>query len=242
MRALTAVAFAAAMAVSASVHADEPADEPAESAIQLFDEAQELYQRGAYRDAIDKLERAVALDPAGSELVYNLALVHERLGEVDEAERYYQKYLEMETDPKAKERVRAVLKRLAGAKRELVKESAPAAPAKCAPDTSLRPLTFAVGASAAAALVIGSSFAIAALVTDPSASDATSAGEPYSALRDRAALAHREAIVADVSFAIGALATAATIYLAVRGHGAEAARPATALRLGPGGAAVVGSF
>lgn len=104
-----------------------------ERATALHDEAQRRYQHGEYRAAIAKLEAAVALDPEGKELIYNLAMIHERLGEIDEAERYYRRYLDMEALPKAREEVHAVLKRLTGAKRELASAKAPpSAPAKAA--------------------------------------------------------------------------------------------------------------
>ncbi|HEY4118216.1 MAG TPA: tetratricopeptide repeat protein, partial [Byssovorax sp.] len=80
-------------------------DAAIERAQALHDEAARLYERGEYRDAIAKLETALALDPSGKELVYNLALIHERLGEFDDATRYYEQFLPMETDPKVREKV-----------------------------------------------------------------------------------------------------------------------------------------
>ena len=73
-------------------------------AVDLHDEAKALYERGLYRRAITKLEAALTLDPEGKELVYNLALIHEKLAEADIAEGYYLRYIDMETDPKARER------------------------------------------------------------------------------------------------------------------------------------------
>ena len=72
-----------------------------------------MYQQGEYRAAIARLEAAVALDPDGKELVYNLAVIHEKLGEIELAERFYRRYLEMETAAKEREEVEAVLQRLA---------------------------------------------------------------------------------------------------------------------------------
>ncbi len=70
-------------------------------AMTLHDEARELHAQGRYRAAVARLEAALALDPEGKELVYNLALIHERLGEVEPALRYYQRYLAMETAPRS---------------------------------------------------------------------------------------------------------------------------------------------
>src|SRR5262249_33197033 len=84
----------------------------------LHDDALALYDRGKYRAALEKLKAAVALDPDGKELVYNLALIHERLGELELAGGFYRRYLEMETDPKLRERAEGILKRIEGAKKD----------------------------------------------------------------------------------------------------------------------------
>ena len=102
-----------------------PADEAREKrerqarAIELHNEAKALYERGVYRRAIAKLEAALALDPNGKELIYNLALIHEKLAEADVAETYYLRYIEMETEPVARERAEAIVKRLRGAKNNI---------------------------------------------------------------------------------------------------------------------------
>src|SRR5262245_44072169 len=49
-----------------------------------YKRARELYQLGRYREAIAQLEAALKLDPQGAELLYNLGLVHEKLGDADE--------------------------------------------------------------------------------------------------------------------------------------------------------------
>src|SRR5690242_15658561 len=47
-------------------------------AMALHDEAWALYEEGRYRAAIDRLEAALRLDPDARELVYNLAVLHEK--------------------------------------------------------------------------------------------------------------------------------------------------------------------
>jgi tetratricopeptide (TPR) repeat protein len=52
-----------------------------------------LYQRGAYADARESFEAALALQPGDANLLYNLAQCHDRLGHVEKAERLYQECL-----------------------------------------------------------------------------------------------------------------------------------------------------
>src|SRR5262245_54801859 len=73
----------------------------------LHDEAWALYEQGRYRAAIERLEAALRIDPEGRELVYNLALLHEKLADLPEAAVYYRRYVEMETDAKAKAKAQA---------------------------------------------------------------------------------------------------------------------------------------
>src|SRR4051794_19653069 len=64
----------------ATTIAPEPQAERGKQAMALHDEARELYAHGRYRAAVARLEAAQALDPEANELVYNLGLIHERLG------------------------------------------------------------------------------------------------------------------------------------------------------------------
>ena len=69
-----------------------------EEARQHFETALEHYAKGRYRQAIIELRRAHALDPSGKDLLYNLAVVHEKLGEVGPALSYYRTVYELEPD------------------------------------------------------------------------------------------------------------------------------------------------
>lgn len=228
-----------------------------ERATALHDEAQGLYQHGQYRAAIAKLEAAVALDPEGKELIYNLAVIHERLGEIDRAERYYIRYLEMETLPKEREQVAAVLKRLKGAKRELSSAREPAAPPAPAgrsaalpmlPRMPLLPRRSVVAANprpptpwlavsggiAAGSLVVGGVFAALAVARDPSPDARTGDGISVADLQADASAAHRCAVAADVALLVAGLSgiTALYLYLSPRVPAAHprASRPASADR------------
>ncbi|XXX71608.1 tetratricopeptide repeat protein [Sorangium sp. So ce134] len=207
-----------------------------EQATALHDQAQGLYQHGEYRAAIAKLEAAVALDPEGKELIYNLAVIHERLGEIEQAERYYRRYLEMEALPKEREEVAAVLKRLQGAKRELSSAKPPPPPPAPAPAAqapaalpylprlprrpgaagSVRPYRswlYVSGGIAAGSLVVGGVFAALALARDPGSGERTGGGVSVTDLQADASAAHQCAVAADVALLVAGLSGAAALYL-----------------------------
>jgi tetratricopeptide (TPR) repeat protein len=86
--------------------------------VQFYRSGREHFEAGRYREAIADLEQALALDPSSPTLVYNVARVYELLGELDEAIRYYQVYLQMLTPDEEDERSRVVetIERLEGAR------------------------------------------------------------------------------------------------------------------------------
>lgn len=198
-------------------------------AVELHDEARVLYERGEYRAAIARLEAALELDPRGGELVYNLALIHEKLAEVDVAERYYRKYLEMETDPKVRERVNGILKRIEGAKKELADRraaeaaaqappapagsEAPAPPPPAESGRRMGPWALVAGGVGVGAAMVGTVFAISAVASHPGEGATTGGGVSVKDLEDDAASAHARAVVADVAFIVSAVATGAALYL-----------------------------
>lgn len=230
----------------------DPAKEKAERqarAVELHDEAKSLYERGQYRRAIAKLEAALELDPDGTELVYNLALIHEKLAEPDVAEGYYRRYVDMETDPRARERAIATLKRLEGAKKSVPEDlqerapapssSAPPAPSSSAPPPppvrrTPSPMVFVLGGVAVAAASIGVGFGVSALSTHP---DGLSTG-PHTTSYDleaRASSARTQALVADLAFVTSVVLGAATavLYL-LETRPTPAPAPAAAARAGFG--------
>lgn len=245
--ALCAVAPARAAPPDAPSPAPSAARErQSERALSLHNEARELYQRGEYRAAIAKLQSAAALDPAAKELVYNLAVIHEKLAEVDDAERYYRHYLELETDAKIIERVQGILKRIEGAKKELARAKAAAEEAKKPPPPPVveegppfSPWVIATGALAAGALVVGTGFGISAVARDPGKNVQTQDGVTLEDLQSDAQTAHDHAVVADVALIVAGLAagTAAFLYFAIDGSSSTKApdsAPAAGVALGVG--------
>jgi tetratricopeptide (TPR) repeat protein len=218
----------------------------AAKAVELFDEARALYERGEYRKAIVKLKEALELDPEAKLLVYNLAVTHEKLAEVDAAERYYRQYLEMETDPKVVERVQGILKRIEGAKKELASAKAAAEDAKTKPpppvapeEPPISPWVIATGGVAAGALIFGTAFGISAVAHDPGTDVQTSDGVPLDELESDAETSHDHAVVADVSLILAALAAGTTVFLYFTTSSGGASTTKTPLR---GGSARQGSL
>jgi tetratricopeptide (TPR) repeat protein len=238
-------ATVALLLVAGRAHADgAPAPTPpivsaeqearVKQAMALHDEARELHAHGRYRAAIARLEAALALDPQGKELVYNLALIHERLGEIDPAVAYYRRYLETETDPREREKIEGVLQRLDGAKQDLgvAPASAPpavAAPVVAAPPRSFGPWVVVTGAVGAMGLLTGAVLGISALVRSPGASATTGPRVTADDLLADARAAHRQAVGADIALLIGLAATGAAvgIHLGTRPVAASTPRPAS---------------
>lgn len=247
-----AVADGAPPAPPAAITPEQEARE--KQALELHDEARELHAHGRYRAAITKLEAALALDPDGKELVYNLALIHERLGEVDQAVRYYRRYLEMETITKEREKIQGVIRRLEGAKHDLVvAREAPAPPrvfappASLAPAGSIGPWVMVTGAAGAMGIFTGVVLGISALGRSPGASAMTGPGVTADDLVADAKAAHRQAVGADISLLIGlaATGTAVGLYFASRPAPSPRQKPSAArvdLAVGPLSGALRVSF
>jgi tetratricopeptide (TPR) repeat protein len=208
----------------AGAQAAEPKPESPEAlrlARQHFNRALGLYKSGEYREAIGELNEALTYDPAGKDLVYNRALVLEKLGRIDQAIQGYEQYLHMETDPKLRAQARATIRRLRGARSEVQRSklsaprSAPSgSPPSFSPRGRLDGWVVGAGGIAAAAVLVGVIFGVRALATEPSSDDATGPSRSASDLENQAASAHSFAVVADVSFAVAIFSggTAAALY------------------------------
>lgn len=243
-----AVADGAPPSASASASAEKEARK--KQAITLHDEALELHAHGRYRDAVAKLETALALDPEGKELVYNLALIHERLGEIDPALRYYRRYLEVETNPKEREKIQSVILRLEGAKQDILvaqEEARAASPPPRAPPRVVGPWVIAAGAVGAAGLLTGVVLGVSALARSPGADAMTGPGVTADDLLADARAAHRQAVGADVALLIGLAGAGAAVglYFGQRPAPARALKPSAAridVTLGPLAGALRVSF
>jgi tetratricopeptide (TPR) repeat protein len=190
----------------------------AREAMALHDEAWALYADGRYRAAIDRLESALRIDPGGRELIYNLALLHEKLANPREAAGYYRRYLETETDPKVKARIQATLRRLEGAEREISSKLSPLAPSAslAAPSPPARPVrswVVVTGSVAGAAFLVGSACGLAALAKNPGDNARTGNGVTSADLQADAHTAHSYAVIADLSFLVTAAAAGTALFL-----------------------------
>lgn len=214
---------------------------PTQLAKEHFDRALVAYGKGKYGEAIQELEAAVKLDPGGTDLRYNLAMVHEKLGNVEDALAHYREVRSREKDPAEQQRLDAILMRLEGARTEVRQPEPPPCPAPAkAPSPAPPPPKpvsshddWIVGSAvvAGAALVLGAATGIAALATDPDGAT-TEPGVSRSDLDEQAQRAHTFAVLADLSFvvALASGAVAASLYT-LRPEPNQSGTAPTALRL-----------
>jgi tetratricopeptide repeat protein len=213
-----------------------------------FESGRALYSHGAYREALAELQAAHALDPSAKDLVFNLGVVEEKLGEIDEALRWFHTYTTMPLTPPERERADAYVRRLEGARRELEPPPPPSSeaggpspppttPAETEPPASsptpahgrLDAATIAAGSVAGAALVFGVVLGVKATIDRP-AHFVTGVDGSYSDLVDRVHMAHEEAVAADIGFGIAVAAgVAATVLYLTRTH--QASDPSSARKL-----------
>lgn len=197
---------------AAQVPVDAPAATPSageEGARPHFDRALELYRAGRYAEALEELKVAAKLDPNGKDLFFNLALVHEKLVQLPEAIAALERFRELETDVTERERARLTIERLRGAE-ATVQPTPPAPEPTCselahASKPAGRPTALLVGAASLAvvSLVVGAVFGAKAL-SDDAGGVGTSSTVSLGQLRERQRRAAREALVADIAFAVGA--------------------------------------
>jgi len=178
-----------------------------------FDRALELYRSGRYAEALEQLEQAAQLDPEGQDLFFNLALVHEKLGQLPQAIAALERFRELETDEDERERARLSIERLRGAVQAAEVAPRPSAPCPepppAAPPIAKSPnaVLIGTGSLAVVSLVVGAVFGAKALSDDVSGAR-TSGSLSVTALHERAQRAEREALVADVAFALATASTA----------------------------------
>jgi tetratricopeptide (TPR) repeat protein len=195
--------------------------EPSTEAARHFEAALDYYRAGKYRQALGELEVAYGLDPTGKDLVFNLAVVSEKLGRFDDAVHYLTRYLELETDDEELERARDAIRRLEGARAELTPRSVSSAPQPPCPKTAppsnpppgkLDEWVFATGGLSVAALLVGTVFGVRALARDPRG-ESTGDGVDVDELEQRVNEAQDLARVADIAFAVSLLSGSGAVLL-----------------------------
>ena len=122
-------------APSASSAPPVPSPANVAAARRHFDKARAFYEQGQYREAIGELDTAHALDPSAKDLVFNLGVVHEKLGDIEEALQWFRQYAGMNLTAQESDRAEAYVRRLEGARRE-VESSHEGPPRKAAPTTA----------------------------------------------------------------------------------------------------------
>lgn len=204
----------------------EPQTKEQAEAQQHFQRAKDLYQAGSYREAVAELEAARALDPKAKDLVFNLGIVHEKLQKYDEAIADFRLYLEMDgVTAQERQKAELVIKRIEGAKREVVPvptSTAPAGSGTAAPVPTTPPdreehgridvATIAAGSVAVVGLGAGATFGVLALTSQPK-NFVTGRDGTYDDLVKKTNDAHTLAIVSDVGFGVGIVAAIVTAYL-----------------------------
>ena len=197
-----------------------------DQAAEHFKSARNHYSNGRYGDAIEELEAAVALDPNGAELVYNLGVIYEKLQDVDNAIVNYRRYVGMIDDTEEQERVTKIIQRLEGARDELAAKEAAAIEAaekERGPDNQeenkaskgrLDGLVIGAGVVSALGFAGGTYFGLKAMSDRADDSPKTGPGTTYQDLQDNADRAKREALYADIGFGVGVAAgvTALVLY------------------------------
>ena len=199
----------------------EPKTKEQLEAQQHFQRAKDLYQTGAYREAIAELTQARGLDPKAKDLVFNLGVVHEKLGKFDEAITFFRQYMEMEgVTPAEHAKAETIIKRIEGAKHEVPAATAtatapvesPPPPPEKLPHGRIDAATIAAGSVAIIGLGVGTAFGILAVSSKPS-DFVTGRDGTYADLQQKTSDAHTQAIVADVGFGVGIVAAVVTAYL-----------------------------
>lgn len=123
-RRLAVAAFLTVLTLARVSAAQSPPASPsaaptAAEALTHYDRGRAYYATGRYRAAASELELAWRLDPSGTNLLFNLGTIYERMGDIPRARVAYATYLGRTLDEGEGDRTRRILTRLEGAEDEL---------------------------------------------------------------------------------------------------------------------------
>ncbi|HVY48828.1 MAG TPA: hypothetical protein VHB21_23225, partial [Minicystis sp.] len=93
------------------------------------------------------------------------------------------------------------------------------------PARGVGPWVIVFGSTAATAFAVSTGFGISAIAHNPGGSARTGNGVSIGDLESNASTAHRDAVVADLSFAAGAIAAGLTVYLYLSGRASRSTPP-----------------
>ncbi len=215
-------------ASGASAVSVSPADHAAAQV--HFKKAKELYQSGAYHEAATELEAALALDPNARELIFNLGVVDERLGRIDDALVQFHRYETLDLSAAERARAESYIRRLEGAKKAQQPPPPPVVTPVVVPVTpppkqvDMPPppepshgridagtvSTFVLGGAGVAA---GAVFGVLAITARPSNYMTGTNGQTYQTYQDASDSYHRDATISTVALAVGGAAIAVSAIL-----------------------------
>lgn len=97
---------------------------PPPEALEHYERGRSEYLAGRYREALQELKAALALDPNSPNLVYNVARVNEDLADLDEAIKYYRRYHSLlpASAQEEREKTEKTIRRLQGARDEQMQQ------------------------------------------------------------------------------------------------------------------------
>lgn len=184
-----------------------------------FERALTWYRAGKYGRAVEELKLALDRDPGGKDLVFNLALVQEKLGDLEGAIQSLDRFQSLEKDPAELERAAEAVQRLQGAQAEVAANrpqcaALPAPASAPAPPPRVRgnfdAWVIGAGGVAIASFVVGTVFGVRSLTMKSNS---------------EAGRARDSALIADFAFATSVLAGAGSVGFYLGRYADAPARP-----------------
>jgi tetratricopeptide (TPR) repeat protein len=225
--------------------AEKPSSSSDKEARKLFYQGDRLYEEGKYEEAVAAFEKAYALSHR-PELLFNLANAYERLGQYEEALRALRDFApsapESDRD-KIAERIKTLEARAEDRRKresEKAAAAAPATPAAAPPPPPAEPeskppiLAYTLMGGGVVALGIGTVFGVMALGSKSDAEDQCAKGGVCPASAQKSIDdAKGQALIADIAFAVGAVAAGTGLVLFLTRDTSPTNEHAAALRAAP---------